>query len=112
MWPIARIPGRPVLPRRPELGRRRDDDRAGAGSDKRREPGPGRSLVALGREGCEAERPGCYSRPAATFLAHLIATAQQAPQTRQRRRAEPQDAAALYASAAHAASGGKHRLLI
>jgi hypothetical protein len=43
------------------------------------------------------------------FLAHLIATAQQTPQTRQRRRAEPQDAAVLYAATAHAASGGKHR---
>jgi hypothetical protein len=32
----------------------------------------------------------------ADFLAHLIATAAQAPQTRARRRAEPEDAVAVY----------------
>jgi hypothetical protein len=37
------------------------------------------------------------SRPAkADFIAHLIATVSQAPQTRARRRAEPQDALAAY----------------
>jgi hypothetical protein len=38
-------------------------------------------------------------RPSAVFLAHLIAVAQQAPQTRQRRRAEPDVAKAVYAEA-------------
>jgi hypothetical protein len=38
--------------------------------------------------------------PAAPFLAHLIATRMQAPQTRERRRAEPEDAAAAYAAPA------------
>lgn len=38
-------------------------------------------------------------RPAA-FLAHLIATKQQHPQTRERRRAGPREAAAAYASVA------------
>jgi hypothetical protein len=33
------------------------------------------------------------------FLAHLIATAQHAPQTRERRRAEPEAANAAYATA-------------
>lgn len=37
-------------------------------------------------------------RPAANFLAHLIATADGAPQTRARRRAEPGLADALYAA--------------
>jgi hypothetical protein len=37
-------------------------------------------------------------RPSAHFLAHLIATADQLPQTRERRRAEPQDAIAAYAA--------------
>jgi hypothetical protein len=32
------------------------------------------------------------------FLAQLIATAQQAPQTRRHRRAEPNEATALYAA--------------
>jgi hypothetical protein len=39
-------------------------------------------------------------RPRAGFLAQLIATAQQAPQTRARRRAEPNRASAAYAAAA------------
>ena len=39
-------------------------------------------------------------RPSAVFLAQLIATAQQVPQTRQRRRAEPHCANASYAAAA------------
>ncbi len=35
--------------------------------------------------------------PRAEFMAHLIATASRAPQTRRRSRAEPGDAAACYA---------------
>jgi hypothetical protein len=35
-------------------------------------------------------------RPRADFLAHLIAAATQAPQTRTRRRAEPAEAVAIY----------------
>jgi hypothetical protein len=38
----------------------------------------------------------CLGRPRADFLAHLIATAVQAPQTRTRRRAEPAEAVAVY----------------
>ena len=41
-------------------------------------------------------------RPAAEFLAHLIATDQQAPQTRVRRRAPPAEAARVYAAASAA----------
>jgi hypothetical protein len=37
--------------------------------------------------------------PAAAFLAQLIATAQQVPQTRMRRRAEPAEAVSKYAAA-------------
>jgi hypothetical protein len=35
-------------------------------------------------------------RANAAFIAHLIATSVQAPQTRMRRRAEPAEAAAVY----------------
>ena len=35
-------------------------------------------------------------RPNADFIAHLIATSGQAPQTRARRRAEPGEAVAVY----------------
>jgi hypothetical protein len=38
------------------------------------------------------------SRARADFVAHLIATWSQAPQTRSRRRAEPRDAVAAYAA--------------
>jgi hypothetical protein len=57
----------------------------------------GRALIALA--------PAAHSdsaadhRPQAGFLAHLIATAQQLPQTRERRRAEPEQVIALYAAA-------------
>ena len=37
-----------------------------------------------------------YGRPRANFLAQLIATLAQAPQTRARRRAEPAEAIAVY----------------
>ena len=39
------------------------------------------------------------THPDARFLAHLIATDQRMAQTRERRRAEPQDAIAAYAAA-------------
>ena len=42
------------------------------------------------------------SRARADFVAHLIATSAQAPQTRSRRRAEPRDAVAAYAARHHA----------
>jgi hypothetical protein len=45
-------------------------------------------------------RPRPSTRSSAAFLAHLIATAQGAPQTRARRRAEPVDASARYLAAA------------
>jgi hypothetical protein len=40
-------------------------------------------------------------RPNAEFLAHLVATAVQAPQTRVRRRAEPKEATAAYDALDH-----------
>lgn len=47
-----------------------------------------------------SERPCLFNRrPAAPFLAHLIATAQGEPQTCERRRAAPDTAAHAYAAA-------------
>jgi hypothetical protein len=44
-----------------------------------------------------ASAPGPAARPRqAAFLAHLIATKEQIPQTRERRRAEPHEAIAAY----------------
>jgi len=42
---------------------------------------------------------GTRQRPSATFLAHLIAVASHAPQTRERRRADPHEAIAAYTRA-------------
>lgn len=39
------------------------------------------------------------TRAQAAYLAHLIATKDKVPQTRERRRAEPQEAIAVYAAA-------------
>jgi hypothetical protein len=60
-------------------------------------PQPGRALVAVGPGRGTAVDPA-ESRPLAVFLAQLIATAQQAPQTRRRRRAEPNEASSIYAA--------------
>jgi hypothetical protein len=61
-------------------------------------PASGRALVPT-----TPSRPTaiCLTRPqqSAVFLAHLIATTQQAPQTRMRRRAEPTEARAVYMAA-------------
>ena len=45
------------------------------------------------------ESPRHFARPSPAFLAQLIATAQHAPQTRARGRAEPSDAIARYTDA-------------
>ena len=50
-------------------------------------------------------------RPQAGFLAHLIATDRQLPQTRERRRAEPGDAIAAYAAVDAGAPGRTGRML-
>jgi hypothetical protein len=59
---------------------------------------PGRALAATEAPAISPEPAS--ARPAAGFLAQLIATAQRAPQTRQLRRAEPGEATSLYAAAA------------
>jgi hypothetical protein len=48
------------------------------------------------------------ARPSPAFLAQLIATAQHAPQTRARGRAEPADAIARYTSAASVRAPAKN----
>jgi hypothetical protein len=57
-----------------------------------------RALIAV-EAAAPSERPVHSQRyPAAAFLAHLIATHQQAPQTRARRRADVSEAVAAYAA--------------
>jgi len=56
----------------------------------------GRALIPVAAP-APGGRSGIRTRcPLAGFLAHLIATQTQAPQTRARRRAEPEEALALY----------------
>lgn len=50
-------------------------------------------------------------RPQAAFLAHLLAVAQRAPQTQEKRRAAPQDASERYAAAGKAVSARPGRTL-
>jgi hypothetical protein len=59
---------------------------------------PSRALIPVDAAEPTREAPTSGQRPYAGFLAHLIATASQLPQTRERRRAEPQDAIAAYRS--------------
>ena len=54
------------------------------------------ALVPLGIDRSGQRTFALGQRPNADFIAHLIATAAQAPQTRARRRAEPEAATAAY----------------
>ena len=60
--------------------------------------GESRALVAL--MPADATHTPSESHRQAAFLAHLIATKDQLPQTRERRRAEPAEAIAAYRTAA------------
>ena len=55
-----------------------------------------RALIAIAPPAPCERVPMLTRHPAAPFLAQLIATKLQAPQTRARRRAEPLDAIAVY----------------
>jgi len=68
-------------------------------TDARVKPVASRALVPV-EPVQDAQRAGLTTgRPEAPFLAHLIATREQLPQTRARRRAEPQDVVNHYAAA-------------
>jgi len=56
------------------------------------------ALVPIASARCERPTAPVDSRANADFVAHLIATAAQVPQTRGRRRAEPEEAVAAYRS--------------
>jgi hypothetical protein len=75
------------------------------------EPSSCRALVAVTPVAPrEPVRPAPASRASAAFLAHLIATAEGAPQTREKRRLEPEEVSRLYA-AAQAYSPARHARL-
>ncbi|MFZ3336319.1 MAG: hypothetical protein WBE99_22200 [Xanthobacteraceae bacterium] len=54
------------------------------------------ALVPIGPMDRDSRPSRMGQRPNADFMAHLIATTSQAPQTRARRRAEPEAATAAY----------------
>jgi len=54
------------------------------------------ALVPLVPPDRRARRPRLLTRPDPTFVTHLIATAEHAPQTRNLRRAAPSDALSAY----------------
>jgi len=54
------------------------------------------ALVPTAPTQSEPPAPQADHRACADFVAHLIATAASAPQTRARRRAEPEEAVAAY----------------
>lgn len=62
------------------------------------QPVPGRALTAVTPVADAAEAPSVYRQ--SSFLAQLLATRDQHPQTRERRRAEPGDAIAAYSATA------------
>ena len=78
----------------------RQSDTAGrqAGPDGAAPASESRALVALAPSADPSEGQPGYRN--AAFLAHLIATKDQHPQTRERRRADPTDALAAYRATA------------
>jgi len=66
-----------------------------------------RALIAVAPPAESEPAPPLSRRPAAGFIAHLIATAQQAPQTRERRRADPDVAVSTYRAAMAGAPAGR-----
>jgi len=56
----------------------------------------GRALIAIAAPAPSERSATTSRRPLAPFLAHLIATQTHAPQTRTRRRAEPEEVLAVY----------------
>jgi hypothetical protein len=60
----------------------------------------GTALIAIGMTDRTASPAAASGRPRANFLTQMIATAQRVPQTRARRRAEPDQAIAAYGATA------------
>jgi hypothetical protein len=93
---MSRIEGVNGSPR-VRYGAARDTEPAG---EQPAQPEASRAVIPLRPVVAAPERPAANPRPCAGFLAQLIATAGQLPQTRERRRADPEDAVAAYQSTA------------
>ena len=66
--------------------------------DDRGPEAPRNALIAIEPPRRNERSPRSTHYPSASFVAHLIATRMQAAQTRERRRAEPEEAIAVYRS--------------
>jgi hypothetical protein len=75
------------------------------------EPECGRALIAVTPPSPPDRSPTLSRRPDASFLAQLIATAEQMPQTRSRRRIDPDAAIASYRATAGTGAAVAHRLV-
>src|SRR5262245_45708932 len=91
MSPISAIRGSVVAP----VGRTSRE----AALSPRRAPRTESSRALIPLEPIASSDTPLRARPQAGFLAHLIATREKLPQTRERRRAEPQDVISVYAAA-------------
>ncbi|MEZ5785329.1 MAG: hypothetical protein R3D62_02315 [Xanthobacteraceae bacterium] len=78
---------------------------AGATTADDRERPPGRSLIPLAPKSRLPRSPRPVGTGSAAFLAHLIATSQKLPQTRDRRRTDPAEARAAYGATRQAGVG-------
>lgn len=86
----------PIQTQMPRTGLQPQQPEPVAVDAKPREPGTALTVVASVEAGKVPILPP--RRASVSYLAHLIATREGAPQTRERRRAEPQEAIAAYAS--------------
>ncbi len=88
---------RPIGNQPPLTGLNPRDAEPAPAPEKPKEPGTAMVIVTAPPTG---EEPLLARRQtSAAYLAHLIATRNGAPQTRERRRAEPEEATAAYAAA-------------
>jgi len=73
------------------------------------QPATSRALIVLQPIARDEPAPVLLRRTRADFLAHLIATAERLPQTRDKRRAEPDVAIQAYAAIRDAGRAGAQR---
>jgi hypothetical protein len=85
-----------VSPIQPPHIRRADRNPAATGAEPQKPLPASAALVPVLAPSATAKPANSLGRPDPAFVAHLIAIAQQAPQTRTLRRATPEEAQARY----------------
>lgn len=96
-----------VSPIQPSQARHVERNDARRPKDSNETPAASTALVPITPPDAAAKPATSHARPNPAFVAHLIAMAQQAPQTRTLRRASPEEAQAHYrAQLASAAASG------